>query len=170
MSVSSFIEARLAAVEQKLSEVETRLQRTESTQPFKIEAGIVSIEEAPIKNATISTVVSAGSMHTASSVLDELKDKHSAQLEIAESQYSAIRSVDWDLSSLRMSIAKAEAVTDQTLNTDLLHLSTSQRNSLSQFLVDCRCLKSFLDTCDLLPADIQDSSLPGEQKSGHGLG
>ncbi|OIV47200.1 hypothetical protein BK025_06030 [Sodalis sp. TME1] len=169
MSDNSIIEARLSLLEHKLSEVQAKLQKSESTQPFKVEAGKIFIEEAPIKNAAICTVVSAGSMHIASSVLDELKDKHSAQLKIAESQYSAIRGVDWDLSSLRMSIAKAEAVTDQTLNTVRLHLSTSQRNSLSQFLADCRCLKSFLDTCALLPADIQDSSLPGEQKSGHGL-
>lgn len=54
MSDSSIIEARLSVLERRLSEIQSRLQKSESTQTFKIEAGIVSIEEAPIKNATIS--------------------------------------------------------------------------------------------------------------------
>lgn len=54
MSDSSIIEARLSVLEHKLSEVQARLQKTESTQPFKIEAGKVFIEEAPIKNAAIN--------------------------------------------------------------------------------------------------------------------
>lgn len=54
MSDSSIIEARLGALENRLSEVQARLQKSESTQTFKIEAGKVFIEEAPIKNAAIS--------------------------------------------------------------------------------------------------------------------
>ncbi|MEN3260282.1 hypothetical protein AAH678_16270 [Sodalis endosymbiont of Spalangia cameroni] len=59
MSDSPIIEARLSVLEHKLSEVQSRLQESESTTPFKIEAGKVSIEEAPIKNAAISAASDA---------------------------------------------------------------------------------------------------------------
>lgn len=54
MNDSSIIAARLSLLEYKLSEVLARLQKCESTPPLKLEAGVVSIEEAPIKNAAIS--------------------------------------------------------------------------------------------------------------------
>lgn len=54
MSDNSSIEARLSVLERTLSEVQARLQKSESTQTFKIEAGKVFIEEAPIRNAGIN--------------------------------------------------------------------------------------------------------------------
>lgn len=108
-----------------------------------------------------------GSLFKANLLVDELKDKHSAQLEMVESQNSAIRDVVWALSSLKERLTAAEAATDKVLGADLLQLSPSQCNLLSQFLADCRYLKSLLDTCDLLPTIPQDSFPPEEQKEGH---
>lgn len=107
------------------------------------------------------------SLFKASLLVDELKDKHRAQLEMVEYQNSAIRDVVWALSSLKVCLTESKDITNRTLNADRLQLSPSQCNSLSQFLADCRFLNLFLDSCDLLPTDTQGSFPPKEQKEGH---